>query len=177
MRNVEVGTCYFVLPCERVMNICRGLWLGSAWLHKGVKTQLTARMFCLVKVFHSILLTPFPSPCPSLPPLLSLPSLFLPLLLPLSLPPPLPSPFLPLCHSLSIPSATFPSLPPSLSPCHSPSTLPPPPSLPQQLYLPDSQGLQAVHYASISGMEGIVKTLVERGVDVEVGGEERWRVC
>jgi len=41
-----------------------------------------------------------------------------------------------------------------------------------QLYLPDSQGLQAVHYASISGMEGIVKTLVERGVDVETRGSK-----
>lgn len=135
-------------------------------------------MFCLVKVFHSILLTPSPllvPPFPSVTPLLSLPSLFLPLPLPLSLP--LPSPLLPLCHSLSVPSATSPSLPPSLSPCHSPSILPPPPSLPQQLYLPDSQGLQAVHYASISGMEGIVKTLVERGVDVEVSGEERDGGC
>lgn len=139
--------------------------------------MLTARMFCLVKVFHSILLTPFPSPCPSIslchsPPLPTLSFLTSPSssVTPTSFspPPPLPLSFRSLCH--------FP-LPPSLSPCHSPSILPPPPSLPQQLYLPDSQGLQAVHYASISGMEGIVKTLVERGVDVEVSGEERDGGC
>ena len=35
----------------------------------------------------------------------------------------------------------------------------------------DYLGLQAVHYASIGGMEAVVRTLVERGVDVEVGGK------
>ena len=35
----------------------------------------------------------------------------------------------------------------------------------------DYRGLQAVHYASIRGMETVVQTLVDRGVDVEVGGE------
>ena len=35
----------------------------------------------------------------------------------------------------------------------------------------DYLGLQAVHYASIGGMETVVQTLLDRGVDVEVGGE------